>query len=45
MEEKEIAKNFEKELFALINKFAKEGLEKLDLTKKMEYALIAIKFS
>lgn len=45
MEEKEIAKKFEKELFALVNKSIKEGLEKPDLLRKLEWVLGSCKKS
>jgi hypothetical protein len=37
VEGKAIEKDFEKELFKLINFYAKNGLKKPDLVQKMEY--------
>ena len=37
LENKEIANDFEYELFKLINFYAKNGLKKPDLVRKMEY--------
>lgn len=38
-ESKEIANAFEKELFTLVNSYAKKGLEKPDLIRKLKYVL------
>lgn len=39
------ASDFEKDLFKLINRYCKEGLQKPDLVKKMEWVLGNCKMS
>jgi len=39
------ASDFEKDLFKLINNYCKEGLQKPDLVKKMEWVLGSCKMS
>lgn len=38
-ESKELANSFEKELFKLVNSYAKKGLEKPDLIRKLKWVL------
>lgn len=38
-ESKELSNVFEKDLFSLVNSYAKKGLEKPDLIRKLKYVL------